>query len=113
MQSIVTIHLYVGLLVLVSALALVWRLPGRRITLYVLTVQILLGIALVAQGYRISPIHIVAAVLGWALYMAANAIARRNPEKKLGLYLTIAATVLVVVAGAIGGAAMPHPSHHM
>ena len=55
MHSVVTVHLYVGLLAVLAALTLVWRLPGRRITLYVLTLQILLGIYLYYQGLRVPP----------------------------------------------------------
>jgi hypothetical protein len=111
MQSIVTTHLVVGLLAVVAALTLVWRLPGRRITIYVLTLQILLGVYLLYVGYRVPLVHILCAVVAWALYMAANGIARRRPEsRQLVLGLTIGATVLVVAACAIGGAMIRHAS---
>ncbi len=111
MQSVVTIHLYLGILAVVAALALVWRLPGRRITLYLLTVQILLGIWLVSSGLRISWVHILCAVVAWVLYMAANGVARRKPGSKLILIFTAIASLLVVFAGAIGGMVMAHNAH--
>ncbi len=106
MASVLTAHLFVGLLALLAALTLVWRLPGRRLTLYVLTLQILLGGFLMAAGFRISPLHIVLALVGWGLYMAANALARRQAPAPRVLVLTSIGTLCVVLAGAIGSMAM-------
>ena len=112
MQSVLNLHLAFGLLAIIAALALVWRLPGRRITLYLLTFQILLGLLLLLRFYRgplthILP-HVLAAVIAWGLYMAANALTRRKADARVILGLTIAATVLVVIAGALGGAMIAH-----
>jgi len=114
MQSILTLHLVVGLLAVIAALTLVWRLPGRRITLYLLTFQILLGLLLLLRLYRgplthILP-HVFAAIIAWGLYMAANALTRRQANPRLILGLTVAATVLVMIAGALGGSMIAHPA---
>jgi hypothetical protein len=110
MHSLVTLHLAVGILAIIAALTLVWRLPGRRIVLYVLTLQILLGLILLHGGYRAPPAHILSAFLAWALYMAANALTRRQADARLTLGFVVAATVLVVIAGALGGALIAHPA---
>jgi hypothetical protein len=101
-SSIVTVHLWVGALVVALAILAVWRRPGRRVTLYVLTLQIIIGIVLAVQGARISPLHVVLAGLGWAGYMAANVYARRYPERRIGLTIAVVSSLLILAAFGIG-----------
>lgn len=99
--------MYVGLLVVLAAAGLIWRYPGRRITLYVLTLQILLGITLIFKGYRPPAIHWIFAVTAWALYMAANAAVKRAPEgSRLPIILAVVASLLVLATYGIGQSAM-------
>jgi hypothetical protein len=101
-SSILTIHLWLGALVVALAVLAIWRRPGRRVTLYVLTLQIIIGIVLAVEGARISPLHVVLAGLGWAGYMAANAYARRYPQRRVGLTIAVISSVLILAAFGIG-----------
>lgn len=100
-----TVHLYLGLLTVVAALTLVWRRSGRRITLYVLTLQILLGLYLMYVGLRVPMVHMLLALVAWGLYMAANVVERKQPQSKLVLIFTVTASLLVIAAAGIGSMA--------
>ena len=76
-MQLLTVHLYVAFVVAALAVVGVWRRPERRITLYVVTLQILLGLILLTQQLRAPASHYALALLGWAGYMVANALARR------------------------------------
>jgi hypothetical protein len=103
MPLILTIHMIVGLLVVLAAVALIWRYQTRRITLYLVTLQILLGIGVIASGYRPPPLHWLLAVIAWALYMGANALTKRAPAgSKLPIGLAIVASLLVLATYGIG-----------
>ena len=99
--SLLTVHLWVGVVVAILAVLAVWRRPERRVTLYVVTLQVLLGIVLMIQGLRISPIHPLCAIVGWAGYMAANAVARRRPGPA-GLVIAGVSSLFILAAFAIG-----------
>ena len=107
-MSLLTIHLYLGVVVVLLALLAVWRRGERRITLYVVTLQIALGIVLMVRGLRVPGIHPALAVLGWAAYMAANALARRPGAPRNALLLAAAGSVLILIAFGIGQAAVAH-----
>jgi len=79
-MQLLSVHLYVAFVVAALAVVAVWRRPERRITLYVVTLQILLGLILLTQSLRAPAGHYALAVLGWAGYMVANGLAKR-PEK--------------------------------
>ena len=76
-MTTLTLHLWIGFAVAALAVLAVWQRTGRRITLYAVTLQILVGVVLVVQGVRGPWYHYALAVLGWAGYMAANALSRR------------------------------------
>ncbi|HYZ15117.1 MAG TPA: hypothetical protein VE591_01900 [Candidatus Acidoferrum sp.] len=95
-------HLVVGFLVAALAILLVWQRPGRRITIYVVTLQIVIGVVLMVQGLRVPSIHPALAVLGWAGYMAANAIGRRPEKGRLALIVTAVSSLLILIAFGIG-----------
>jgi hypothetical protein len=97
-----TIHVYVAYLVAALALGAVWRRPGRRFTLYAVTLQIVVGIVLMVQGAKVPWYHPALAVLGWIGYMAANAIARRDPGSRNALVVTGVSSVLILVAYYVG-----------
>jgi hypothetical protein len=104
MPAILTVHTVVGVIVVLTALLLVWRRAGRRFMLYALTIQIILGIAVASAGYRPAAEHWVTAVLGWAGYMAANGLQRRRGAASAGTVraLTIFSSLLVLWAFYVG-----------
>jgi hypothetical protein len=107
-----TLHLWIGFAVVALAVLAVWQRTGRRITLYAVTLQIVVGIVLVVQGLRGPWYHYALAVLGWVGYMAANALSRRPGGARTALILTVVASLLVLIAFGIGqqavrGAALP------
>jgi hypothetical protein len=106
--SILTIHLYVAFAVVALAVLAVWRRPERRVTLYVVTLQILIGVWLMVQGLRAPWYHPALAVLGWAGYMAANAIARRQPGSRNPLIVAAVSSLLILVAYYVGAEAVKH-----
>jgi hypothetical protein len=97
-----TIHLWIGFAVAALAVLAVWRRTGRRITLYAVTLQILVGIVLVVQGVRGPWYHYALAVLGWIGYMAANALSRRPGGARTALIVTAVSSLLVLIAFGIG-----------
>lgn len=104
-MSILTIHLYVGMIVAALAVLAVWRRPERRITLYVVTLQIVLGVIVMIQGLRVSWIHPALAVVAWGGYMAANAAGRREGGTRNALIFSAIASLLLLIAFGIGQAA--------
>jgi hypothetical protein len=96
--NILAIHLYAGFAVAALAVLAVWRRPERRITLYAVTLQIVIGIVLMVQGVGAPWYHPALAVLGWIGYMAANAVARRDPGSRRALILSGVASALILVA---------------
>jgi hypothetical protein len=97
-----TIHLWVGFAVVALAVLAVWQHTGRRITLYAVTLQILVGVVLVVQGLRGPWYHYALAVLGWIGYMAANALGRRPGGARRPLVVAAIASLLVLIAFGIG-----------
>jgi multisubunit Na+/H+ antiporter MnhB subunit len=101
-MTTLTIHLWVGFAVAALAVLAVWQRTGRRITLYVVTLQIIAGIALVAQGVNAPWYQYALAVLGWAGYMAATALSRRPGGGRRALVVTVISSLLVLIAFGIG-----------
>ena len=105
MNSVLVVHFWLGILVAACAALFVWFTLGRRITLYLLTLQILLGIVLLATGHRAPPPHYALAVVGWAGYMGANFMARQPDSKTNVLVLTVLSSAMVLLAAYIGARA--------
>jgi heme A synthase len=105
-----TVHLYAGFVIAALAVLAVWRRPERRITLYVVTLQIVIGVVLMMQGGRVPWYHPALAVLGWIGYMAANAIARRDPASRNALVISAVSSLLILIAYYVGIEAVKHPS---
>jgi len=104
MNYVLVVHLAVGILVAACAALLVWRQLGRRITLYVLTLQIALGIWLLVEGLRVGPEHYGLAIIAWIGYMAANGVAKRG-KGQAALIITIVSTICVLGAAYLGAKA--------
>ena len=106
MNSVLVVHLWLGILVVACAALFVWFRLGRRITLYVVSVQILVGLALIVMGLRAPAPHYALAVVGWAGYMGANYMSRQPDGGKNTLVLTALSTLLIVLAALMGRAAV-------
>ena len=106
MDSVLVVHFWLGILVAACAALLVWFRLGRRITLYVLSLQILLGIVLLVMGHRAPPPHYVLAIVGWAGYMGANVMGRQPDSRRNVLVLTILSSAMILLAAYIGAAAV-------
>src|SRR3984957_15708243 len=106
MDSVLVVHFWLGILVAACAALLVWFRLGRRITLYALTLQILLGIVLLVLGHRAPVPHYVLAIAGWAGYMGANAMSRQPDSRQNVLVLTILSSAMILLAAYIGSAGM-------
>ena len=101
-MNTLTIHLWVGFAVAALAVLAVWQRTGRRITLYAVTLQILVGVVLVVQGVRGPWYHYALAVLGWIGYMAASALSRRPGGARPALIVVAVSSLLVLIAFGIG-----------
>jgi len=106
--NLLTVHLWVAFLVAALAVLAVWQRLGRRITLYVVTLQILLGIVLMVQGLKVPWYHPALAVVAWAGYMAANALARREGGRRNALIVAGISSLLVLIAYYAGMEAVKH-----
>jgi hypothetical protein len=105
MNSVLVVHLAVGILVAGCAALLVWWKLGRRIVLYLLTLQILLGIWLIVSGHQAPPPHYALAVLAWIGYMAANFASREPDQGRNVMILTVLSSAMVLLAAYIGSKA--------
>jgi peptidoglycan/LPS O-acetylase OafA/YrhL len=105
-----TVHLYLAFAVAALAVLAVWRRPERRITLYAVTLQIVIGVVLMVQGGRVPWYHPALAVLGWIGYMAANAVARRDPASRKALIVSAVSSLLILLAYYVGLEAVKHPT---
>lgn len=101
-MNILTIHLWVGFAVSALALLAAWQRPGRRITLYVVTLQILLGIVAIVQGFKAPSYHYLLAILGWIGYMVANGMARRSITARNVLLISGLSSLLLLIAFYVG-----------
>ena len=101
-MTILTVHLWIGYIVALLAIVAVWQLPGRRITLYAVTLQIAIGVVLIAQGLKAPWYHYLLAVLAWIGYMAANGMARRSRTARNVLLLSGISTLLILIAFYVG-----------
>ena len=101
MNSVLVVHLVLGILVAACAALFVWFRLGRRITLYVLSLQILVGIVLIVglisiafpqvwgNGYSVVDAILHQRLFGWLLLAV--------------LLAKVASTASTVGSGAIGG----------
>ena len=108
-MNTLTIHLWLGFAVVALAVLAVWQRTGRRVTLYAVTLQIVLGVVLVVEGLRGPWYHYALAVLAWVGYMAANALSRRRGRGRTALIVTAIASLLVLIAFGIGQQAVRGP----
>ena len=102
MDRVLIVHYGVGILVAALAALFVWRQMGRRIMIYALTLQILLGFYLIYAGLRAPSTHYALAIVAWIGYMVANGIARRAGREKMALGITVLSTLFVLVAFYLG-----------
>jgi heme A synthase len=101
-MPLLTLHYYVGFAVVALAVLAIWRRPERRITLYVVTLQIVIGVILVIQHLRAPSLHYALAILGWAGYMVSNALARQPERRRVALIIAVVSSVLLLIGFQIG-----------
>jgi hypothetical protein len=101
-MTLLNVHLGVAFVVAVLAVVAVWRRPERRITLYAVTLQILLGIGLLFEGLRAPSIHYAFALLGFAGYMVAGAIAKRPAGGRIAIAIAGISSLLILDAFYVG-----------
>jgi CHASE2 domain-containing sensor protein len=106
--NLLTVHLWVAFLVAALAVLAVWQRTGRRVTLYAVTLQILIGIVLMVQGLKVPWYHPALAVVGWAGYMVANAMSRREGARRNALIIAGISSLVILVAYYIGMEAVKH-----
>jgi hypothetical protein len=80
----------------------VWGKLGRRVVLYLLTLQILLGAALLGWGLRVPTPHVVLAVAAWFGYMGANRLTGQPEQGKNVLVLCVLSTLMLFLAVYLG-----------
>jgi len=102
MNTVLIVHLVVGILVALVAALWVWQQLGRRVMLYLLTLQIAIGIYLIVVGLKAPSAHYTLALVAWIGYMAANGMFRKPERRQLALGITGLSTVLVLVAFYLG-----------
>jgi hypothetical protein len=102
------VHLWVAFVVAALAVLAVWWRAGRRVTLYAVTLQILIGIVLMVEGLKVPSYHPALAVIGWAGYMAANAMARRQGGRRNALIVAGISSLLILITYYAGMEAVKH-----
>ena len=108
MNSVLVVHVILGILVAACAALFVWKRLGRRITLYLLSLQILVGIALLVAGLRAPAPHYALAIAGWGGYMGAAYMSRQPDSGRNVLVLTVLSSAMILLAAYIGAAAASH-----
>ena len=106
--NVLIVHLWVAFVVAALAVLAVWQRPGRRVTLYVVTLQILIGVVLMVQGLKAPWYHPALAVAGWAGYMAANAMSRREGGRRNALIVAGISSLVILLAYYAGMEAVKH-----
>lgn len=101
-MNILTVHLWIGFVVVVLALLAVWLRGVRRIVLYVVSLQILAGIIVILQGFKAPSYHYALAILAWIGYMVANGMTRRSASTRTVLLLSGLSTILILIAFYVG-----------
>ncbi|HEV3158166.1 MAG TPA: hypothetical protein VGZ00_12540 [Candidatus Baltobacteraceae bacterium] len=109
------LHFIGGLLVLLCAAAAIFVPIARRVVVFVLIAQVLLGIALAITTHLVPPVfHWVLALLTGGLYPLANRIERREPGSLVARGIALVAALIFTGVFALGmyglhGGAAPLP----
>jgi hypothetical protein len=102
MDSVLVVHFWLGILVAACAALLAWFRLGRRIALYLLSLQLVLGLVLIVAGLRAPAPHLVLGVCGWGGYMFAGYLDRQPDSRQNVLVVTILSSALILLAAFIG-----------
>ena len=100
--NMLMVHLGVAYAVAGLAVLAVWLPAARRIALYVVTLQIVIGVVLMLQGPKVPWYHPALAVAGWAGYMVANAMSRREGGRRNALIVAGISSLLILIAYYVG-----------
>ncbi|HVA38538.1 MAG TPA: hypothetical protein VNJ51_13095 [Candidatus Dormibacteraeota bacterium] len=91
MQTELTIHYVWGVVVVVAAIWAIWQPLGRRVALWALLVQLVLGLWLLAVGKRVTWLHPALWLLAALLIQGGAIMAKRKPGPVPTLLIAIGA----------------------
>ena len=102
MNGMLVLHLTLGILIVLVTLVAIGSRGIRRVLLYILTLQIIVGGALMGK-LPITPLHWGLAILAWFALMLANSIERRTPQRRpIARRWAIVAAASVIIVFMIG-----------
>jgi cytochrome b561 len=97
------IHNAIGLIVVVTALAAIFWQPARRVVLYVLVLQIVVGGILWGTSHAaIPPLHWILALLNGGVYAMANVFEKRGRPRALVLGTLVAGFLIFAYIYSLG-----------
>jgi hypothetical protein len=106
---LLNVHYALGFFVVAVALAAIFWQPARRIVLYVLVLQIVVGgIVWAKGGIAPPPLHWILAVLNGGVYAMANAFERRGRPRGLVVGTLVLGFVIFAFTFSLGMNAVGH-----
>jgi hypothetical protein len=97
-----SLHLSIGILLLLTAVAAIFWKPARTYVVYVLVVQVLLGAGLLFSGRPIEPLHYILAILVGGLWPMANVFEKRGRPAAWAIGACVVAVLVLVEVFRIG-----------
>jgi hypothetical protein len=100
---ILSVHNIIGMVVVLVAIAAIFWLPARRIVLYLLVLQIVVGAA-VWGVTKIAPpaAHYILAILNGGVYAMAAVFERRGRPRGLVIGMLVLGAIIFVVVYGLG-----------
>ncbi len=100
---LLNVHNATGSIVVLTSLAAIFWPPARRLVLYLLVLQIVIGFAMWGVTKLVPPIaHWVLAILSGGVYAMASVFERRGRPRAVVLATLVAGFVVLAVVFAIG-----------
>lgn len=108
-MALLNVHYAVGLILFVTALAAIVLPQARRVVVYVLLLQILLGVATWWATKLVPPApHWILALLTGGIWPMANAFERRGRPKAVVMAICAAGAIVVAYVIYLGMHALRH-----
>jgi hypothetical protein len=102
-MTLLNVHYAVGLILFVTALGAIFSAPLRRIVVYVLVVQVLLGaITWYRTGLVPPPAHWILAILVGGVWPMANAFERKGRPKSVVMAVSAVGALVVAIVIYLG-----------
>ncbi len=100
---LLNVHYAIGFLIVLTSLAAIFWAPARRIALYVLVLQILVGFALWAITKAAPPpLHWILAILNGGTYAMGTAFARRGRPRPLIIATYVVGFIVFAIVFSLG-----------